>query len=134
MVAVAHLPVSAPHRTIVVRTTPVAGPRPAPVAAATYRRRRAVALALACVALVALMVAAQGAMGPPAAGPMVDRQAVPGAGGGAVHVVRAGDTFWGIARALRPGEDPRPLVARLVAAHGSSVLVPGDRIVVPPGS
>ncbi|MDQ4069750.1 MAG: LysM peptidoglycan-binding domain-containing protein, partial [Actinomycetota bacterium] len=52
---------------------------------------------------------------------------------GAVYVVQPGDTFWDIASRLRPGEDPRPLVAELVAAHGSPVLVAGDRLRLPGG-
>jgi hypothetical protein len=49
----------------------------------------------------------------------------------AVYVVQPGDTFWEIARRLDPTGDPRPLVARLVAAHGSPVLVPGERLALP---
>ena len=43
-------------------------------------------------------------------------------------LVRPGDTMWSIARDLQPDGDIRPLVDRLVAAHGSSSIVPGDRI------
>jgi len=64
-----------------------------------------------------------------------DRSADPGpsseAVSGPVYLVRAGDTFWDIARMLRPDDDPRPLVARLVAAHGSPVLRVGERIPLP---
>ncbi len=60
------------------------------------------------------------------------RQATPGVEAtGAVYVVQPGDTFWAIARRLQPGEDPRPLVARLVAAHRSAALVAGERLALP---
>lgn len=34
------------------------------------------------------------------------------------HVVREGDTLWGIARRLAPEGDPRPIVERLMEANG----------------
>lgn len=46
-------------------------------------------------------------------------------------VVRPGDTLWSIAGRLQPTGDVRPLVDRLVASHGSPVVVPGDRVPVP---
>ena len=46
-------------------------------------------------------------------------------------VVEPGDTLWSIARRLQPNGDVRPLVDRLVAAQGSTVIEPGDRIALP---
>jgi hypothetical protein len=46
--------------------------------------------------------------------------------------VAPGDTFWSIASRIRPGSDPRPLVDRLVAAHGGAVLRTGERLAVNP--
>jgi hypothetical protein len=46
--------------------------------------------------------------------------------------VAPGDTLWTIARRLQPSGDVRPLVDRLAAAHGSTVLQVGERIMVPP--
>jgi hypothetical protein len=46
-------------------------------------------------------------------------------------VVRPGDTLWSVARRLQPTGDVRPLVDRLVASHGSPMVVPGDRVLVP---
>ncbi len=46
-------------------------------------------------------------------------------------VAQPGDSFWSIARRLQPVGDVRALVDHLVITHGSSVLLPGDRIVVP---
>ena len=54
---------------------------------------------------------------------------VPAADGTAV-TVRPGDTYWSIARRAQPSGDIRPLVDRLVAAHGDGVLRPGERVVV----
>ena len=49
---------------------------------------------------------------------------------GPTVVVRPGDTLWSIARDLQPTGDIRPLVDRLVAAHGSTSITPGDRIAL----
>jgi len=45
--------------------------------------------------------------------------------------VAPGDTFWSIASRIQPQGDPRPLVDRLVAAHGGGVLQAGERLWVP---
>lgn len=130
MVAVAQLSPAPPRRLVVVRTTPVVRLAPAAaVTVGTYRRRRLTALALLAAVLVVAVLAAHALLGP--AGPV--GVAAPDASGvpGAVHVVQPGDTFWDIARSLRPNEDPRPLVARLVAAHGSPSLMVGERIRLP---
>src|SRR5687768_16437826 len=89
-----------------------------------YRRRRAVALLAVATVLTALILSVGGLMASFGGGPLTSSER-PGAPA-AVYVVQPGDTFWDIARRLQPGEDPRPLVARLVAAHGSPVLVPGE--------
>ena len=49
-----------------------------------------------------------------------------------LRVARPGDTFWAIAQELAPGQDPRPVVEKLVAANGglSSIDV-GQRLVIP---
>ncbi len=129
MVAVAHLPQAAHRPLVVVRSTPVRHFQPQVAPAATYRRRRAVALAAVASAVVALLVAVQSLLGALGGGTATvpERPAV----SGPVHVVQPGDTFWDIARALRPDDDPRALVARLVAAHGSPVLVAGERLALP---
>ena len=135
MVAVAEASSGGFHHLVVVRTTP-AVPRPVVrPSAAIYRRRRLAALALVTSVLVALLVAVQlvgGSLGSGAAGAAAPSQ--PAALAGPVHIVQPGDTFWDIARALRPNDDPRPLVARLVAAHGSAVLIVGERIPLPAGA
>ena len=48
-----------------------------------------------------------------------------------VYVARPGDTLWGIASAVEPGSDPRPLVAELEQQLGGAQLVPGDRLRLP---
>jgi hypothetical protein len=42
--------------------------------------------------------------------------------------VRPGDTLWSIAERMAPGADPRPMVDRLQARLGSTVLQPGQRV------
>ena len=96
---------------------------------AVYRRRRAVA-ALVVVVMVTALVLAAGGLFASFGGAAVTTSERPGAPA-QVYVVQPGDTFWDIARRLQPGDDPRPLVARLVAAHGSPVLVPGERLTLP---
>jgi hypothetical protein len=132
MVAVAQAPPAEIRRLVLVRTTPAVRYADAAVPAATYRRRRIAAGALVTGVVVTLVLCIHLLLAPSAA--------TPGAAGdgraamdGPVHVVQPGDTFWGIAQALRPNDDPRPLVARLVAAHGSPVLVVGERIRLPAG-
>lgn len=49
-----------------------------------------------------------------------------------VYVVQPGDTLWEIAlRTNSPGTDVRPFVDRLIDVVGTSVLQPGQRIVLP---
>jgi len=51
-----------------------------------------------------------------------------------VHVVREGETLWGIARGVVGSEgDPRPVVDALAAANHlrNAFIVPGQRLVVP---
>jgi hypothetical protein len=116
--------VHAPARTALVRRAPCAGGVPP----GTYRRRRA-AVATAAVAVLA---AAQGVLATYGAHGGSRPSPVPAAGDGfATHVVQPGDTFWTIARGLSGDRDPRPLVDRLVAEHGSAVLHVGERIVLP---
>ena len=133
MVAVAHARPADVRRLVVVRTTPMVRPVPGRLPAAIYRRRRVVA-ALLVAAVVAAIVLASQVLLAPVAGPIASsRSAGSSSVDAPVHVVQPGDTFWDIARALRPGDDPRPLVARLIAAHGSPVLVVGERIPLPTG-
>lgn len=93
----------------------------------TYRRRRAAAVGI----LVTLVLAVQGLLavvGGDASGPA--HRPIP-AEARQAYVVQPGDTFWSIAVRLRPGRDPRPLVDRLVADHGSATLVVGERVALP---
>jgi Tfp pilus assembly protein FimV len=129
MVAIAQAPPAPPRRLVVVKTTPVIRRTPAALPAATYRRRRLIAATLLAGVLLALAVAANLMVAPGPARPG-DPVETPGV----VHVVQPGETFWAIAHSLRPNEDPRPLVAQLVAAHGSASLTVGERIRLPAGS
>jgi hypothetical protein len=90
-----------------------------------YRRRRiaAAALGLGLVVVAGQAAAARGGLSlapatrrPPAA------QTV---------VVEPGDTLWGIARRLAPGEDPRPVVDALARERGTARLVPGETVRLP---
>lgn len=98
------------------------------VAPAAYGLRRAVALVLAA----GLLLAAWAAVGVPAhivsasgSSSPAPRPAAP------TVVVVPGDSVWSIASRLQPTGDVRPLVDRLVAAHGGAMLRAGERIAVP---
>ncbi|HYF46089.1 MAG TPA: LysM domain-containing protein [Acidimicrobiales bacterium] len=108
--------------------------------AAVYRRRRAVALVLALVVVVATMAGLQAALRPladwgpessgdrPLSGP--DHSA-PVAAGHETVLVQPGDTLWTIARDLRPSGDLRPVVDQLAALNGGASLEAGQTIVLP---
>jgi Tfp pilus assembly protein FimV len=94
-----------------------------------YRRRRAAALVVLTAAVAAVVLALQSLLVGLEGRPVTpsERPETPAA----VYVVQPGDTFWDIARRLHPGDDPRPLVTRMVAAHGSAALVAGERLPLP---
>jgi len=105
-----------------------ARPRPGVVSELTYRRRRAAAAGI----VVAALVVVQGLLSLAGGGPAPERPQAPIASDRfATYVVQPGDTFWSIARAIDPEHDPRPLVDRMVAAHGTAVLRVGERIALP---
>jgi len=102
---------------------------PAPaVSESTYRRRRAAAATAAVAALVAVQgllgVVGDAARPRPSPVPLAEERL-------STYVVQPGDTFWSIARRMSPGGDPRPLVDRLVAEHGTAVLHVGERVALP---
>jgi Tfp pilus assembly protein FimV len=131
MTAVAHASPGQLHRLVAVRTGTGTGPAapafPRTARSASYRRRRLAALLVVATAVAALTLVVNGLLASFGGGPLTAPER-PGAPEPAVYVVQPGDTFWGIASRLRPGEDPRPLVAELVAAHGSPVLAAGERL------
>ena len=98
-----------------------------PPSAATYRRRRVAALAVA-VGLAFAAWAALGALGGALTAPV--RSVPPPANGATLVEVAPGDTLWSIARRLQPEGDLRPLVDRLAATNGGAVIRAGDRLVV----
>ncbi len=131
MAAVAHASPADIRHLATVRIGSYVPPAPQRTPAVVYRRRRMVAVLVAAT-LAAVLALAVGALVAPFAGTgsgasVPERRVSPAA----VYVVQPGDTFWDIARRLEPSGDPRPLVARLVAAHGSPVLVAGDRVALP---
>ncbi|MGQ0520862.1 MAG: LysM peptidoglycan-binding domain-containing protein [Actinomycetota bacterium] len=111
-----------------LRALPVAA-RPRPTAA-RFRRRRAVAALGAVVLLGAGAVLAV-----PGEGPLTSSGTAPALVpvGRATYVVQPGDTLWGIARALQPAGDVRPLVHRLAASRGGAPLQAGERVALPAG-
>jgi LysM domain-containing protein len=95
----------------------------APVSAQVYRRRRLVVLAV--VVGVILGLASFGRQADATRSPEATAaQAV-------LVVVQPGDTLWGIAQALAPDADPRPLVAALGEIAGGGPLLPGQLLSIP---
>jgi hypothetical protein len=97
------------------------------VSPSTYRRRQA----LAAGSVAALSAVASLVLGALGGGSLTAPERPLPVPAGQVYEVKPGDTFWAIARSLDPGGDPRPLVDRLVAAHGGPVLVAGEQILLP---
>lgn len=88
-----------------------------------FRRRRLVALAL----LVGLVLGVVSFIGSADATPTPEGQLA----ASVTVVVQPGDTLWAIATELDPTADPRVLVDRLTDLVGSTVLEPGQELVVP---
>lgn len=106
--------------------------RPGPTAA-TYLRRRLVALVLMVTCVVAVAVGAQAALRPLVASPGGGASAAPGVTQPARgHVVQPGETLWSIAAAVAPdGSDVRATVDELAGLNGGPVLTVGQRLVLP---
>jgi hypothetical protein len=121
--------VEAPRRSVSVLPGTRPAPRPRPVAsrrsnrsAATYWRRRVVAvgIALGTVLMATRAGAALGGTPLTTSGP---RPHI------VTHVVAPGDTLWKIAGELDPKADPREIVDELVQARHTTALVPGETII-----
>lgn len=97
-------------------------------------RRLAVVLAALVVALGSVLFALQAALGGGAGGPLTTGAASRGAprpAAAQAWMVRPGDTLWGIAVAVHPHGDVRPLVDRLSAQVGGRPLAVGQRLTLP---
>jgi len=94
--------------------------------AAVYRRRRVAVLVMVAVLFFAARAALAGLGGGPLTAPEAPTSGRPAV----TYVVRPGDTWWSIARALHPSGDLRATVDRLVAAHGGVPLQAGERVAL----
>jgi len=99
------------------------------LAAATYRRRRAVVFAAAALT-VWLTVSTAVAVASWATGP--SSPTFPASGESVVHLVQGGDTVWSIAREYQPTGDVRPFVDRLISLNGGSRVSAGQQFVISP--
>jgi hypothetical protein len=119
-----HLTLVAPPRATAVRPGSACRESARREPAATYRRRRLVAVVVV-VAVLALVVVVAGRAGAALGGtPLAASERPPSAP--TEYVVQPGDSLWAIAAALAPGEDPRPVVDRLLRIHGRGPLQPGE--------
>jgi len=91
----------------------------------TYVRRRLVAFAVLVVVVGWGVPAAARSLAGPGQQPEIS----------VAYVVRSGDTLWAIAERLAPGEDPRAVIGRILAANPIETgrLEPGRALVVPLG-
>ncbi len=87
---------------------------------------------MGAVGYISSLVGADGGPVPIDARPVAE-PAGPAAADGGVYVVQPGDTYWSIAEAMAPDEDPRPVVDRLREATGDDVLQAGERLVLDAG-
>jgi len=108
-------------RLVAPRSVARRGHRPS---AATYWRRRVVAVVVGLAALAMAGKAGAALGGSPLAVP--ERRPAT-----SQSVVRPGDSLWSIAARLQPGHDPRPAVDALTAARGGAPLVPGEVVTLP---
>jgi hypothetical protein len=114
------------------RSIAAAGSRAQQHRAATFRRRRAVALTGLALLLGGLWVALQAAVGGPG-GSLLTSSGTPGGTPAAAHVwvVHPGDTLWSIALASGAHGDIRPVVDQLSAETGGRPLTVGERVTLP---
>ena len=127
------------------RATAAARRRSGRLHPAVYRRRRlGVALVVVTVAVVAYLAvvglhaltAAAAPVAPATAATAspeaatVEPTAVGSGGAPAIYVVRPGDTYWSIARTLKPSGEIRGLVDALEARSGAHTLVAGQSLRV----
>lgn len=88
----------------------------------------------ACVAVLLTLLISHGAFAgavPAAPGTGSAAAAAPAPGSVRSVTVEPGDTVWSIARRVQPDGDVRPLVDRIVALNGSTVVVAGEELTVP---
>jgi LysM domain len=104
------------------RRRPAAAPRRSNRSAATYWRRRIVAVGIAVGTVLTAAHAGVALGGSPLAASGRRPHVV-------THVVQPGDTLWKIAGELDPKADPREVVDELVSARHTTALVPGETIV-----
>jgi hypothetical protein len=105
--------------------------RPSPAVA---RRRCVVAAFVVAATAVAILFALQAALGGGGGGPLTTAAASRGAlrpADARSWVAQPGDTLWGIALAVHPHGDVRPLVDQLSAELHGRPLVAGERIPIP---
>jgi LysM repeat protein len=95
-------------------------------------RRRSLALlgvAAVCIALLALPIKAMGSQ--TVTGQVTPNGVTTGLSDGSLYVVQPGDTLSSIALRINPEGDQAALVRALRSTVGSSVVVPGEHIVLP---
>ncbi|QYG92685.1 hypothetical protein HC251_09745 [Iamia sp. SCSIO 61187] len=107
----------------------IPGGRSPQALAATYRRRRVVAL-LVLVTVVVLVVELARALSGLAAAWSAPQPA-PIDGPTVVVEADAGDTLWTLARQVHPTGDVRPVVEAMVADRGTADLEVGEPVAVP---
>lgn len=128
-------PLAVPRRALPAHRRPaltlIEGGRSPRHLAGVHRRRRVVAGLVVVVLALGLVVAGRAALAAVTPQPRPTGAGANAAAGTPSITVRAGDTVWSIARRLQSRGDLRPLVDRLVAQQGSTLLQPGQRVPIP---
>jgi hypothetical protein len=130
-------PTTSRPRLVVVVPGPALRPCPGSRrAAAVYRRRRAVALALLVMGAVVVGLALRAAVfAGPGSGPITATGSssigVLQPAAVHIHVVQPGETLWSIVRGTGGSGDPRPVIDRLEHQLRGRPLQVGQRLVLP---
>ena len=99
--------------------------------AATYRRRRLVLLAVVVGVVLSLALPLKSLGAVTTSGVATPSGTPAGLGEGTPYVVQAGDTLASIARAINPSANQGQLINQMRAEVGSSVVVPGEHLILP---
>jgi LysM repeat protein len=99
--------------------------------ASVYRRRRLLAVVVAIGVLVALALPLRSLGAMTTSGVVTPAGAPAGLGDGMPYVVQSGDTLASIAKAINPNANQVKLISQMRAEVGSSVVVPGEHLILP---
>lgn len=113
------------------RDAPVRVLRPVQMRRSTVRRRRIAVGVFSALVLLVLSLPIQALGGITSTGKLAPSGVVGGLQDGSLYVVQPGDTVASIAHALNPTGDQAALQSKIRSIVGSSVVVPGEHVLLP---